>query len=130
MTGLILFAHGSSVEAANEAVRNVARNVMAGGDFMRVVPAFLEVAVPDLRGAVKELAEAGAQRIIVVPYFLVPGIHLTRDLPGIVADLRRIYQGVSIEVTDSLDRHPALVEAVLDRAGQKHGGSGSESKTD
>jgi sirohydrochlorin ferrochelatase len=130
MTGLILFAHGSSVEPANEAVRKVAGKVAAGSAFARVTPAFLEVGRPDLRGAVRELAEAGMQRVVIVPYFLVPGVHLTRDLPGIVAELRSIYQSVSIEVTDSLDQHPALVEAVLDRARKSHGGSRPESKVD
>ena len=126
MNGLIVFAHGSSVQAANDAVRAVAEKIRQRGDYGIVEAAFLEEGVPDLPQAIKNLVESGARRIVVVPYFLVPGIHLTRDLPGIVDHLRGIYKSVRIEVTESLDGHPALLEAVLDRAGKTHGGSDSE----
>lgn len=126
MNGLIVFAHGSPVEAANDTVRAFAELIRARSDYDIVEAAFLDGGVPDLPQAVRELVQSGIRRIVVVPYFLVPGLHLTRDLPGIVDDLRGIYKGVSIRVTESLDGHPALVEAVLDRAGKVHGGSDSE----
>jgi len=126
MKGLIVFAHGSSVPAANDVVRAVANKIRLRSGYDRVEAAFLEGGEPDLPHAVRSLVESGMRQIVVVPYFLTPGLHLTRDLPGIVAELRSIYQGVTIEVTESLDGHPALLEAVLDRARQYHGGSGSE----
>jgi sirohydrochlorin ferrochelatase len=128
MTGLILFAHGSKIAAANDAVRSVVEKLRQYSEYAAVEPAFLELADPDLPGAVSRLIQFGLRRIVVVPYLLTPGAHLTQDLPGIVAQLRNIYQGVSIEVTESLDGHPALLEAVRDRANQSHGSSGSESK--
>jgi sirohydrochlorin ferrochelatase len=126
MKGLIVFAHGSPVPAANDAVRAVTDRIRQRSEYDIVEAAFLESAAPDLPQAVRDLAQSGARQIVVVPYFLTPGLHLTRDLPGIVAGLRGIYQSVTITVTDSLDGHPALLEAVLDRARQFHGGSGSE----
>ncbi len=126
MNGLIVFAHGSSVEAANDAVRAVSDRIGQRGEYGLVRAAFLDAGVPNLTEAVQDMVRSGARRIVIVPYFLVPGIHLTRDLPGIVEGLRRIHKGVSIEVTESLDGHPALLEAVLDRAKQIYGGSGSE----
>jgi sirohydrochlorin ferrochelatase len=126
MTCLIIFAHGSSVQAANDAVRLVAKAIEERKVYARVEAAFLELAEPDLPGIVRQMVERGASRIIVVPYFLTPGIHLTQDLPRIVSELRGIYPSVLIEVADSLDGHPALLDAVLDRARQTHGGSSSE----
>jgi sirohydrochlorin ferrochelatase len=76
------------------------------------------------------MVAAGIKRVIVVPYFLVPGLHITRDLPRIVDELRGIYKGVPVEVTESLDGHPAVLEAVLDRARKVHGGSDSEGQAD
>jgi sirohydrochlorin ferrochelatase len=125
MTGLIVFAHGSSLEAANEAVRDAAAAVRRRTEY-QVEAAFLELAAPDLPAAMQKMVESGTGRIIIVPYFLTPGVHLTRDLPRIVSELRNIYQGVAIEVTESLDGHPALIEALLDRASQTYGGSSSE----
>ena len=115
-TAIIVFAHGSSVESANDAVRAVTRQIAQTGGFALTETAFLELAQPDLPSAVERVRSAGAGRIIVVPYFLTLGIHLRRDLPRIVEELSRQHEGVNIEVTDPLDGHPALVRIVLERA--------------
>jgi sirohydrochlorin ferrochelatase len=115
-TAIIVFAHGSSVESANEAVRSVAAAVAESGGFGLVDTAFLELASPDLPEAVARVAGQGAVRVIVVPYFLTLGIHLRRDLPRIIADILRNHPDLRIEVTEPLDGHPALREIVLERA--------------
>jgi sirohydrochlorin ferrochelatase len=128
MKGLIVFAHGSPVLEANAAVQTVAEKIRQRSDYDFVEAAFLEPAVPNLSDSVRKLIGSGVTRIVVVPYFLTPGLHITQDLPRIVDDLRRIYRGVPIEVADSLDGHPALIDAILDRAREVDGGSGSESQ--
>ncbi|MBM3787304.1 MAG: cobalamin biosynthesis protein CbiX [Acidobacteria bacterium] len=116
MTGLIVFAHGSSVPEANDSVRRVTGELRAAGGYENVETAFLEAAKPDLRGAVAKLTALGMRRIVVLPYFLTLGIHLRRDLPRIVAGLEADHPGVRIEVSEPLDGHPALVAILLDRA--------------
>ncbi|MDX1979080.1 MAG: CbiX/SirB N-terminal domain-containing protein [Bryobacteraceae bacterium] len=115
-TGIVLFAHGSSVESANESVRAVAASVAAEGGFPVVETAFLEMAEPTLVQAVERLVARQIGRIVVIPYFLTLGIHLRRDLPRIVEECMGRHPGVSIEVTEPLDGHPALRQIVLDRA--------------
>ena len=116
MTGLVIFAHGSSVAAANEAVARVTERMAVEGGYSLVETAFLEMAEPDLREAVARLAARGADHIVVIPYFLTLGIHLRRDLPRIVEELAGVYKGVRIDVTDPLDGHPSLVGILLERA--------------
>jgi len=115
-TGLIIFAHGSSVASANQAVEKVASDMAALGGYEIFETAFLDAAQPDLREAVARLVPQGVTRIIVLPYFLTLGIHLKRDLPRIVDELLGIHTGVEIIVTEPLDGHPALKEILLDRA--------------
>jgi sirohydrochlorin ferrochelatase len=115
-TAIIVFAHGSSVEAANEAVRAVTAAVALEGGFALTDTAFLEMAHPDLPEAVDQMASQGVQRIIVIPYFLTLGIHLRRDLPNIVSALQARHPGLRIDVTDPLDGHPTLRQIVLERA--------------
>src|SRR5579863_849114 len=114
--GYIVFAHGSSIESANEAVRVVARDLAQAGGYDCVVAAFLEGGRPDLSAAVGELAARGVSRVIVLPYFLTLGLHLQRDLPRLVEEARRANPGLDIEVTAPLDGHPAMAEALVDRA--------------
>lgn len=116
MTGLVIFAHGSSVTSANEAVMRVTARMAAEGGYELVETAYLEMGQPDLREAVARLAARGADRIVVIPYFLTLGIHLRRDLPRIVKELAGVHGGVRIDVTEPLDGHPSLVGILLDRA--------------
>jgi sirohydrochlorin ferrochelatase len=117
MTALIVFAHGSSVGAANDAIRDIAARLQQSAGFVTEA-AFLEVAHPDLYESVAALVERGATDVFVLPYFLAPGIHLRRDLPRIMEELGRIHTGVRIAASDALDGHPALLQILLDRAAE------------
>ena len=115
MTGFIVFAHGSRIESANQAVRDVAAQ-MAGSGRHIVEAAFLELGQPDLAGAAGLLVERGAKRIVVIPYFLTLGTHMQRDLPRLVRAAAEAHGGIEMEITSPLDGHPALLQALLDRA--------------
>lgn len=115
-SAIVIFAHGSSVESANEAVRAVARDFAARSSAPLVEAAFLEGGAPDLPAAAASLAARGARRILVIPYFLTLGIHLQRDLPRIAAAIESAHPGLRIDIAPPLDGHPALVEILLDRA--------------
>jgi sirohydrochlorin ferrochelatase len=115
-TAYIVFAHGSSIESANEAVREAASGMAARGGFELVRAAFLEGGRPDLAGALEELAAAGVSRVVVVPYFLTLGLHLQRDLPRLIQAATRAHPGMAVEVRPPLDGHPGMVDALVDRA--------------
>jgi sirohydrochlorin ferrochelatase len=117
MTGFIVFAHGSRIESANQAVRDVASKMAASGPHI-VEPAFLELGTPDLNGATALLIARGAKRIVVIPYFLTLGTHMLRDLPRLALDASRAHGDIEIQITSPLDGHPALVQALLDRASE------------
>ena len=116
MTGVIIFGHGSPIESANESVRAVARAFARDAEYDFVEAAFLESGTPSLAGAADGLAGRGATRILIVPYFLTLGLHLQRDLPRMVNEIAANHPRVRIEVTPPLDGHPALLEALRDRA--------------
>ena len=117
MTGFIVFAHGSRVESANQAVRDVAAQMAASGPHV-VEAAFLELGTPDLTAATGLLIARGAQRIVVIPYFLMLGTHMQRDLPRLARDASHAHGDIEMQITLPLDGHPALVQALLDRAGE------------
>ena len=117
-TAIVVFAHGSRIEPANEAVRAVACELALAGGFERVQAAFLELGVPSLDEAVTALAAEGFERVVVVPYFLTLGLHLERDLPRLVARISSRHKGIEVVATPPLDGHPALVQVLLERARQ------------
>lgn len=115
MNALIVFAHGSSIESANESVRVVARR-LADETGKQVEPAFLEGGQPGLHGAVAACVAGGESDITVLPYFLTLGLHLQRDLPKLVDEIRAAFPGVKLRVAEPLDGHPKLIEILKDRA--------------
>src|SRR5712671_4601220 len=104
--GIVVFGHGSSVASANDAVRKVAAQAAAAGKWTLWETAFLE-ADPRLAEATGKLVAAGADSILILPYFLTLGMHLERDLPALVRELEQQYS-IPIRVTPPLDGHVAL----------------------
>ncbi|MGO8790511.1 MAG: sirohydrochlorin chelatase [Terriglobia bacterium] len=114
-TGILLFAHGSPVEEANRGVRDLARKIEAAGPYRYVRAAFLDSAQPGLLTGVMEAAEAGLERLIVIPYFLTVGLHLRRDLPKLVAAAKEKHPNFEIAVGQSLEGHPLMPSLILGR---------------
>ena len=114
-TAVVLFAHGSAVEEANDGVRALAGRIQATGSYTCVQAAFLGPGRPELGEAVAQAVGAGYRRIVVLPYFLTLGIHLRRDLPKLVAAERDKHPQVEIKVGRSLEDHPEMAALVLDR---------------
>ena len=114
-TGIIVFAHGSRIEAANQAVRSAAADLARAGDCPIVEAAFLELGCPSLDEAADLLVAKGVERVVIIPYFLTPGTHLERDLPALVARISKKNNGIQILVTASLDGHPGLVQILAER---------------
>ena len=115
-TGIIVFAHGSRVESANQAVRTISAELARACPHDQVIAAFLELGQPDLEAAALELWGRGVHRIVIIPYFLTLGLHLERDLPRIVEGISSKHRELDISVTPPLDGHPGLLEVLLDRA--------------
>ena len=121
-----MFAHGSPVEEANRGVHDLAQSIAAAGPFPYVRAAFLDGGKPDLPGGVTEAAEAGLDRLIIIPYFLTVGLHLRRDLPKLIAAARDKYPHLEITVGQSLEGHPLMPSIVLSRANEALQQKGAE----
>ena len=118
---ILLFAHGSRVEEANQSVRELAREVERQGPYTYVRPAFLELGAPNLATAVHEAAEAGFRRVIVIPYFLTLGLHLRRDLPSLVEAEKQKFPDLEIIVGQPLEGHPLMTSIIFERIQQANG---------
>jgi sirohydrochlorin ferrochelatase len=109
---VVLVAHGSRVEAANSAHRDLARSV-ADRSGATVIPAYLELAEPDVGRAIDLAVESGAGHVTVLPYFLLPGAHTTVDIPAIIDAARLRHPTVELTQAPHLGADPALVDALV-----------------
>ena len=114
--GIVLFAHGSRDPRWREPIEAVARAVQERAPKAVVRCAYLELAEPDFPTAARELAEAGVQRLRVVPMFLGMGKHAREDLPRLVDDARLSHPGLNIEVSSPVGEAPELVSLLAELA--------------
>ncbi len=113
-TAVVVIAHGSRAAEANDAHEAVAAQ-LSGLVGLPVLPAFLELAHPTLPDAVSAAVAQGAQRVLVLPFFLYPGRHLARDIPALVADAAERHPEVSIEQLDAFGADPGVVALLADQ---------------
>ncbi|MEZ0344854.1 MAG: precorrin-8X methylmutase, partial [Caldimicrobium sp.] len=77
--------------------------------------AFLQFGEPDVKSALEALIKKGAKRIIVHPFFLSAGLHVTKDIPEILEEVKREIPEVEIIYTKPLGIHEKLAEIVKER---------------
>lgn len=114
--GLILFAHGARDAAWAAPFDAIAALVRQRQPAWQVRVAFLDLMRPTLGEAAAALAQGGCTRVTVRPMFLGTGGHLRRDLPPMLADLRRAHPGIAFELHEAIGEeaavHAAMAEAI------------------
>ncbi|MFJ3219625.1 sirohydrochlorin chelatase [Kitasatospora sp. NPDC086801] len=83
---LLLVAHGSIDPEAQESTRALAHAVVLSRTASRVEVAYLRHARPRARQVLRTLAEAGHDRVVVVPLLLTSAFHARVDLPRALGD--------------------------------------------
>jgi sirohydrochlorin ferrochelatase len=112
-TAVLLIAHGSRQEPANNDLHELASGIEARGDYDIVEPSFLELTKPTIESAGDRCVARGASRILMVPYFLSAGLHLIRDLAAARDALARKHSHVEFRLGPALGPHPLLEQLVL-----------------
>ncbi len=115
MKVLMLIAHGSRKQAANDEVSRLAEQIskLKDSEYEAVVPAFLEFAEPDIHQGVDRCVELGADTIVAMPYFLAAGRHVAEDIPKEIECARAGNPQVNIEISQYLGESEAMAGLVV-----------------
>jgi len=71
---------------------------------------FLEFERPTIGEAIDDLADRGAERIVVVPAMLMAAGHVKNDVPSEIHRGRLRHPDIALQMARPLDIHPALLE--------------------
>lgn len=114
-TAILLMAHGSRIPEANSAVHEIAAMVkqMTGYDIVEV--SFREQHSPNIQKGIDACVAQGAERILLVPYFLYMGAHVLEDLPAELEEAKKRYPNVEMAMGKHLGVHKRLAEVVVER---------------
>ncbi len=113
-TALLLIAHGSRQTEANDDLFALAEEIR--GAHAIVEAAFLELATPTIETAGDRCVSLGAERVVLVPYFLSAGVHVRRDLTEHRDRLATKFASVEWLLAEPIGRHPLIREIITQRA--------------
>lgn len=117
-TAILMMAHGSRIAEANDAAREIAAMVMEITGFEIVEVSFRELHEPNIQQGIDACVARGAERILLMPYFLFMGAHVRHDLPEEIAEARKRHPGLIMEMGGHLGVHPKLAEVEAERIGE------------
>jgi sirohydrochlorin ferrochelatase len=124
MDATVLFSHGSLLCGAGEALRAHAERLRAQGVTPLVAVGYLNYSEPSFLDAVAECVAAGATRIFVTPYFLIPGYFVKVDLPKAVAAAQERFPIVEFVVAEAIGFDDRLADALIESANAAVGPEG------
>jgi sirohydrochlorin ferrochelatase len=114
---IIVVDHGSRRAAANEMLNGVTDMVRHRAGGIPVFGAHMELSEPSISDAYVAAVAGGANHVIVVPFFLAPGRHVTTDIPRLCEAAADLFPGVTYDVRPPIGTHPSIADVIVERAG-------------
>jgi precorrin-8X/cobalt-precorrin-8 methylmutase len=112
-TAILFAGHGSRAPAAAEAMIAAVDRVRSTGIFPITEIGYLEMVQPDIAAALRRCVEQGANRVLVVPYFLHQGMHIRRDIPQLLRGEAERYPGLRVSLGQPIGLHADLANVML-----------------
>lgn len=120
-TAVLLIAHGSRRDEANADLEHLARELRRRGPYAIIECCYLELAEPTIETGGSRCAAQGAQRVLLVPYFLSAGVHVAEDLEAARRRLQTNHAEMEFRLCEPIGRHPLMIEIVAERIRQADG---------
>ena len=114
-TAVLLIAHGSRLATANDDLRQLADLLRQRFSDLIVEIAYLELTEPTIPQAAAACVQLGAARVLLLPYFLSAGTHVTEDLKRFQTDFTAQWPNVRFDVCPPLGLHPLMLDIVCAR---------------
>jgi sirohydrochlorin ferrochelatase len=114
-TAILMMAHGSRIAEANDAAREVAAMVQQLSGFEIVEVSFRELHDPNIQQGIDACVARGAERILLMPYFLFMGAHVRHDLPEEIEEAKKRHPDLIMEMGGHLGAHRKLAEIEAER---------------
>lgn len=117
-TALLIMAHGSRIADANDAALQIAAMVQEITGFQIVEVAFRELHEPDIQTGIDTCVARGAERILLMPYFLFMGAHVQSDLPEEIEIAQKRHPGLVLAMGSHLGVHHKIAEVEAERVSE------------
>lgn len=110
----LLIAHGSREKGSNRAflrlIQRLQKKLALGRKKPLLVGAFLELARPTILEGIEECARPGVREVFVVPFMLLPGRHVLKDIPHLIKEGRRRHPKITFYYEKALADDPTMLD--------------------
>jgi sirohydrochlorin ferrochelatase len=111
-TGVIIFTHGSRVKAGNDTMIQLVERIRERTGYPHIEASFMELGKPPIPVAIRKLVRQGCNHIFGYALFLVPGSHLSEDIPFIFEQTLKKHPDVTWELSPPMMSDPMIVDFV------------------
>jgi len=108
-------AHGSRRAEANADLVELGKQLLARELYPIVEPSYLELAEPSIPDGAQRCVALGATEVLMLPYFLSAGSHVTRDLERFRRECCIKFPEVTFRLCSPLGLHPLMLDLVVTR---------------
>lgn len=118
MKALLLIAHGSRRKQSNNEVFALADKLRdhCAEQYGIIQAGFLELEAPLIPEAIKKCVDNGAGSIVILPYFLNSGRHVTEDIPNIVKVAQANYPDIEIKIAAHIGASEMMLDLLINSA--------------
>lgn len=113
-TAVIILGHGSRGGGNDATLKRIAEKMRLGGGDEIIEYAFLQYAQPTVDATLESCIKQGANKVVIVPFFMQTGVHVGRDIPGFLEKAKKQHPALEIRVTDYVGAHPLMKQIVAD----------------
>ncbi len=113
-TAVIILFHGSRAQGSERAVKRIIADVRKLGEYDIVSEAYLQYGSPRVSDVVDNCVRRHAEKIVIVPFFMHPGAHVTRDIPALIQTMKKKHSEIEISMADFVGAHPLMTDIVMD----------------
>ena len=113
-TAVIILGHGSRSDGNDAAVKRIITAIRESVSSDIIEYAYLQYARPTPEEAVERCVQQGAKKIVIVPFFMQSGVHVTKDIPALLEKAKQKHPTLDVRVTDYVGAHPLMEQIVSD----------------
>ena len=114
-TAILLIAHGSRLATANADLLKLAEQLRSRFPNHIIETAYLELTEPTIPQGAERCVTLGATRVLLLPYFLSAGTHVTEDLHRFRSQFAEQWPHIRFDLCPPLGLHPLMLDIVCDR---------------
>ena len=112
---ILLVGHGSRYQDAGKSMARLAEDLRTHYRGCLVEICFLSMCPPGIEETVTKCMEHGVKEITLMPFFVLDGFHVRKDIPDLIKKYTALYENIKFRYADYLGYDELLSKLLIKR---------------